>query len=103
MENILNSDDLADVKKEEDFDLKSRLFKKLCSQYKNNYRMKTPCSHFFHTSNFFIIIFFLIFENKTNIKVVCFVGWKLKWNVLIADQIFPKFTTNNYLEEVKIF
>lgn len=51
MECVFDPDDLVDVKNEDDFDLQSRLFKKLCGQYKNNHRMKTPCSHYFHTSN----------------------------------------------------
>lgn len=50
MENILEPDDLSEEKNEDKFDLKSKLFKRLCKTYKEKYRMQTPCLHYFHTS-----------------------------------------------------
>ena len=62
MNDIFENDELADVKNEDEFDLKSKLFRNLCKRYKNDYRMQTPCQHFFHTSNLFKNIF--IITNK---------------------------------------
>ena len=50
MSNILEPDDLAEETQIKKFDLKTKLFEKMCKRYKNNHRMKTPCNHFYHTS-----------------------------------------------------
>lgn len=56
MNNILDNDELINVKNSEEFDLKSKLFKNLCKKYKNDHRMQTPCQHYFHTSKISILL-----------------------------------------------